>query len=260
MVKQQAYQKLADAIATDFIENQIPLNDSALKVARTQDMTNEQICRLCEATNNTTFNRLFKGNKEASDRIVEFDVADSKTILGQLIKDAEDKPQEVKTASVNLNDLKDEMYAVRHPEPEMEKTASTFELRPEGGRNNIESDQRTIDKTRNHLYSEKLAFDMQYRDKIDSLRGQFRRLYNSVPFETFEKQAVALYNEDAIPHLAVLRDLMNKVAVEYNVSKIEKHAGYVDDSTIEFTLLKEAMEIHKQREAHITAITKLENL
>jgi len=53
---------------------------------------------------------------------------------------------------------------------------------------------------------------------------------------------------------------MNKAPVEYNVAKIAKMAGYVNDSTPEFELLKKAMRIHKQREEHLAAIAKLESI
>lgn len=260
MIKSQAYQKFAEAVATDLIESKIPLNDSIIKLARSRDMTQEQIKRLCEATNNVTFNKLFKQNKTASDRIVEFDVADASVILNSLIKRAEVKTAELVVPASALSELKDEMHTIRHPEPSMEKTASTFELRPSTGQLDIEIDRRTITKAREHLQIEKLACDMQYRDAINALRNQFRRLYDAAPFETFEKNAVALYGDTAVPHLSVLRTLMNKPDVEYNISGLEKRAGLVDDSSVELSALKKVIEIHNTRTNHTDAINKLENL
>src|SRR3990172_3164186 len=115
-LKEMQYTKLAEAVATDFVSGDVPLNDSVEKLAIEFDMNQEQIKRLCEATNNTTFNKLFNAkDKTAEDRIIEFDIADSQKVLKKLGGRFSNTPKEAALNISELYELPDEMYAVRHP-------------------------------------------------------------------------------------------------------------------------------------------------
>jgi ADP-ribose pyrophosphatase YjhB (NUDIX family) len=87
-IKEEDYQKLANAAAIDLVDNSVPLNDSISKLASQFEMNQDQLYRLCEASNNVAFNHIFKKNAAASDRIVDFEIADPKKILGDQIKTA----------------------------------------------------------------------------------------------------------------------------------------------------------------------------
>jgi len=227
------YQKLANAVADDLIKQRTPLNDSICKLASDMGMNDEQIARLSEATNNVTFNKLFQArgeDKTASDRLIEFDVADTKKILGRLIKHAESGRSSEKTASLwEMRELDDEtMHAIRSPEgPAMEKVA--FELRPES-RPSTEKDLRTLRKAAEHTHHRKLAAEMDYQDRLVSLAKHFNKLYDVMPFSEFEKTAAAMFGKTAELHLNALRTLRKMPEVTYNIETLTKTAGVIDDT------------------------------
>lgn len=251
------FSKLAEAIASDLASNSIPLNDSITKLARDMDLSQEQIRRLCEASNNATFSHMFKNaGTNPSDRMVEFPVADAETVLGSIIKSEEDAPEIAKTAAYEMRPLRDEMNDVRLPE-QSEFSKVAFELRPETAPSE-EIDRRTLQKVYEHIKHEKLAADMDYLDSLQGLRSRFRRLYDVEPFEQFEKKAIAIQGDRAVVHLNMLRVNMNKPEVDYNIDAITKTAGYVDDDTLELRLLGKVIEKSAQQTQLTAALAKLE--
>lgn len=263
LLTQNEIHKFAEAVSNDFVTHQIPLNESVEKLATARNLNEDQIGRVCEAANNLTFNKLFKNtDKTASDRIVEFDVADRRKIMNNMIKQAGAAlpvPQKTtKVAAYELRPLEDERYYARRgeEEPGEVKTAS-FEMRPPS-KDPVEKSARTVRKTIDHLCHEKHAYDVAYMDKIEEMRVAFRRVYNDLPFGTFEKQAVALWEKEAEPVMSSLREALRMPEVEYNYSKLKKHAGWVDDTHPHMSLLKEALEINKMRNRITRAINKLE--
>jgi hypothetical protein len=228
------YQKLANAVADDLVSQKRPLNDSICKLAADMGMNDEQIARLCEATNNVTFNKLFQAkgqDKTASDRLIDFDVADTKKILGSMIKKAENSGDFEKAASYwEMRDLDDvDMHAIRAPEADapLEKTA--FVLRPET-QPSLEKDLRTLQKAADHTRHQKLAADMAYQDQLLTLSKRFSQLYDVMPFTQFEKSAAVLFGKTAEPHLNAIRKLRRMPEVTYDVGALTKTAGYVEDT------------------------------
>jgi AraC-like DNA-binding protein len=260
-VTDRDYAKLADAVAEDLVTNKVPLNDSIAKLASDMGLTDEQVCRLCEATNNTTFSKLFKAReKTAGDRLIEFDVADSKKVLGKLIKQAEPVGTEKTAAYLDLAELPDEMHNVRHPEmvpPAMEKVAA-FSLRPEP-RINKTAERAKLAKAKDHLAHAKLAAEMLYVDRLASLRGEFRKLYDGIPFDRFEKQAAARWGADAIPVLNELRQQMRMPEANYNIEVLTKTAGMVDDRHPTMQLFSSVLDARREITRLGLGIKKLEN-
>lgn len=262
-VTDKDYQKLAEAVSDDLVQQHIPLNDSITKLATKMELTDEQIARLCETTNNTTFNKLFKAkgaDKTASDRLIEFDVADKQKILGSLIKRAERAVDATKTASyLDFADLPDSMHAVRRPELEVPATTKVaFVLRPEGGPSK-EADIRTMRKVAAHLQQRKTAAELEYVDTMAALHTQFKRVY-ATPFAKFEKQAAALHGKTAEAHLNHLRGLLKLPEVTYNTDVLSKTAGFVDDSGAEFVLFGKLLKTAGELNNLSAAINKLEGV
>lgn len=255
------YKKLAEAVADDLIETGVSLNESIAKLASSMDLTDPQTQRLCEAANNETFNKLFKkreSDKTASDRLIEFDVADYKKVLGNQIKAAEAVIATEKTASMHeLRELEDEMSSKRTGVVEEFTTKVAFELRPEV-QERPEITARTVRKTLEHLGHEKIAAEMQYHDTLQSLRGRFRRAYDVLPFDQFEKQAAVAFGRQAEMHLNAVRELMGLPEVTYNVDTLAKHAGYVDDTTPEMQLLASLIKTAERASAIVKGMKKLE--
>lgn len=259
-VTENDYKKLAEAVADDLVQQNLPLNDSITKLAKSMDLNHEQVHRLCEATNNVTFNKMFNAkDKTASDRMVEFSVADPSEILGTAIKEAS-ADSFVKAAAYELRPLVDEMHAVRNPEPQYEeRTKVAFELRPES-KHSREVDQRTMRKTLSNLQHEKLAADMAYEDGVSDLRDRFRQLYDVVPFGQFEKEAAARFGEAAVAPLNTIRTLMGKPQVNYDMDRLTKTAGFIDDTTREMKLLSHIISSQSRSRTVARGIAKIEGV
>jgi ADP-ribose pyrophosphatase YjhB (NUDIX family) len=127
--KEEDYLKLANAAAIDLVDNRVPLNDSITKLAQQFDLSQDQIMRLCEATNNTTFNHIFKTKTASDDRLVEFDIADPKAVLRHQIKEASVQDDMGNASIAELYELPDQMGQVRSPYMDhfTEKVAATEE-------------------------------------------------------------------------------------------------------------------------------------
>ena len=67
--------------AKEYLQNSVPLNDTITKIAEENALTKEQINRVTEAANTTTYLALFK---TAEDKYIEFPVADSEKIAEYL--------------------------------------------------------------------------------------------------------------------------------------------------------------------------------
>jgi predicted NUDIX family NTP pyrophosphohydrolase len=349
-IKEDDYLKLANAAAIDLVDNKVPLNDSVAKLAQQFDLNQDQIARLCEATNNTTFNHIFKNKTASDDRLVEFDVADPKIILRQQIKEAAYIGNISQNSVSELYELPNQMDQIRHPYTDhfqMEKVAGDYELirvrvvgkggdlqifsvgsglwempagtvtkgedrktaaarillnktglktiptqleyiglqqfrgkmyqtfevdtdkltrtnyptdakgnkprieyRKEAGfelrpahKAKPEVDLRTLEKTTNYLHHEKLATQIIYQETLDKLATCFKRLYKTLPFEIFEKEAAAIYGRDAENNLSQLRTALRKPAVNYNWETLQKTAGYIDIDIETHKLFKELQEL-----------------
>ncbi len=364
-VKEEDYQKLANAAAIDLVDNNVPLNDSISKLASQFELNQDQLNRLCEATNNVAFTHIFKKKASESERLVDFEIADPKKILGDQIKtaSAELDVKEVITMD-ELRELPNMMDYVRHPDvdhfniktagdtsddvrirvvgkggdlqifsvkkghwemptgtaikgearkeaaarilmsntglkanPDQLKYAGmqtfndkfyhTFEvdvdkltrvnhaedaqgnkpviefrkeagyqLRPTG-RKHLSDDVRTLEKTSEYLAQQKLAALNEYQDTTQALLTQFKRLYDSQPFEQFEKQAAAVWGKTSEEHLTYLRTKLRKSAMQYNYEALNKTAGYVDTSTPEHVMFKRLVELTTKVAQHNAGLALL---
>jgi ADP-ribose pyrophosphatase YjhB (NUDIX family) len=364
-IKEDDYSKLANAAAIDLVDNNVSLNDSITKLASQFELNQEQLYRLCEATNNTAFNHIFKKKASESERLVDFEVADPKKILGDQIKTASvaytpveslyagelrelpnlmdytRKPEVsyVKTAGDSSEDVRirvigkggdmqifsvkkghwemptgtaikgeakkeaaarillsntglkantdqlkyagmqtfndkfyhtfeidvDSLHRINHAEdaqgnrPRIEfRKEAGFELRPTS-KENLGDDVRTLEKTAEYLKQEKLAAIATYNDLISNVTVEFRRLYNEISFEDFEKRAAALWGSSAEPDLNYLRKRMKKAEVNYDFDKLARMAGYVDDmeQSEALNLFHAAIMCRKKVATHDVALTKL---
>lgn len=258
-VTERDFKKLADAVADDLVQQRIPLNDSITKLANSMGLNHSQVHRLCEATNNVAFNKMFSAkDKTASDRMVEFDIADPKQVIGSAIKVASVMVT-TNTEAYELRPLRDEMHDVRHSEAHAPMTKVAFELRP-AVKPSQEVDRRTLQKVLKNMQSQKLAAALDYRGNLYTLNDRFRRIYDVVPFAQFEKNAAALYGTDADEPLNTLRAMLRKSPVTYDHSLLEKQAGVVDDTTVEMKLLQAAMKAASAYTKLAASAVKIESM
>jgi hypothetical protein len=262
-VTDKDYKRLAEAAADDLMRDGTSLNDSIAKLASSMELSEDQTRRLCEASNNVTFNKLFKArdqNKTASDHLVEFDVADYKKVLGNQIKSAEQEDTVEKTASLyELRSLDDGMYSRRgRPEEELAPTTKVaFELRRESVER-PEITARTVRKTVEHLSHEKLATELEYHDTLATLRNRFRKISGVQPFAAFEKDAAVAFGPSAEMHLNELLGAIKLPEVTYDIGLLTKRAGFVDDTTEEMLLLSKLIKTAERVSAISKGIKKLE--
>jgi len=99
---------------------------------------------------------------------------------------------------------------------------------------------------------------MDYADSVVALRARFRQLYDVPPFATFEKEAVARFGSAAITPLNEIRGMMKMPPVNYNIPRLEKTAGFVDDTTVEMKLLAEIIATQDARVKLAYGIAKIE--
>jgi len=257
-VTEKDYAKMAEAAADDLVQNNIPLNDSITKFMKLSELNHEQVHRLCEATNNTTFNKMFQAKgKTAADRIVEFDVANPKAILGESIKEASALIAEYDEPAEDF--LLSDFRSLREPEPVRAVKVAMADLDAPLPMKR-EAAQRAVRKTHDYLRHEKIAAEQMYDDALYNVRTRFSRLYKDLDFPDFEKQAVAIHGEAAIAPLTAIRRQMKLPEVHYNIGTLQKQAGFVDDSAIEFKLFSEAVACAEKVAAYQLGIAKLEGL
>ena len=119
----------AERVATDYVNDRIPLNQGITKVANDNNLNAEQVKRVVEKANNETFNLMLKAGY---DKNITFDVADFNIISKALTPEKE----QVKTASYKVTTL--DYSSVREErllnqfkpllEEELEKVASAEEV------------------------------------------------------------------------------------------------------------------------------------
>ncbi len=255
-ITESDYKKLAEAVSNDLIQGQIPLNESISKLATSMALNQEQVHRLCEAANNTTFGALFASrDKTASDRIVEFDIADADKVLGHVIKEA--AHHDGLDEAVSLYEYRSLAEVSEDP---FDKTAAAPPEEPVEvvTQRSAERDVRTLRKTLSELRHMKTASEYAYMDAVQSLHSRFKRLYLDESFTAFEKNAVALHGENAVKPLADMRKRLRMPEVNYNFAALKKEASYIDDSSLDYKLLAEAVAASDKLQTIQAGISKLE--
>jgi len=152
---------LAKEASVNYVNSNIPLNDSIAKLAEENALNREQINRVVENANTATYLSLFK---TASDKYVEFPVADAEKVAELLNSDME-----------NIDNLSD--YDIP-PDTELQD----MEIFPTSEGADIEKQSSVSDA---ELLDSVLK--MQYADKLITEKlGQTQY--------SFEKEAAALYD------------------------------------------------------------------
>jgi hypothetical protein len=176
------------------------------KVARAEDLSAEQVRRLCRAVNRHAFEHDFNGRKQAEDRVVDFDVANEEAVIEALHDDA--KP--AKTASVDLYpDLPDARKVAHLPEHPWSaaKTASAQEslakLAGHLGEARPDRELVRLQKIADELGVQSCGAVQAWEQAMTGVHQATRGLY--FDHDDFEKSAVALHGLDVLPELQSLR-------------------------------------------------------
>lgn len=229
------FQKLAKAIVCDYIESEIPLKNSVVKVAEQHDMNVHETRRLLETTNVRAHLSLFK--EASDDKYVEFEVVDPDEVCGELfgrVSTPEESDCSEKVAAyVEVDhhlELPDEHF--NGVQEEIEKVASEQvpiveepEKKPYDGEAGYQAIS-LVNKVASELKSRIHQKYMDYEDTLEKIASNYSSIYtDKSDLREFEKDAQALYGEDATHVVHSVFDRLNeqpdnvKIANHYVIEK-----------------------------------------
>ena len=201
--------------------NGTPLHNSVVKLARENQMNPEQIRRLVEASNTTTFLNEFK-TKTGNQRMVEFDVANPEKVIDEAL-DSETTSSKGPGISITISvepnaGLHDTVEDENNPLPELEpasdKVASYL-----GPFFQEQEEKLSLDTHQRYRAKESLLTkiaDCNYRaeDLADEISLNFRGIYTREKHASFETDAFSLHGNSALPGLQMIRNRlgMSKIA------------------------------------------------
>lgn len=220
----------ADRLSAAFVagreNNGASLNALLVKSAKDNCLNTEQIARLTRLTNVQTFNLLHK-QKTAGDQYVEFPLGDENHVLSEL------RPTKTATAtSSDFPDLSDEIEAYRPgrlgpaPQESLQKIASDIdEILGPPERPDIEYMKWA--KVADDLKSLTGQSEIRWESEMGSLKQGSK--FASWNHDEFEKTALALYGEEALPELNTLRE---ELGMKDRLSATSEKVAYVQDKVV----------------------------
>jgi hypothetical protein len=268
-------EKWAEAVASDFLNASIALTDGVTKIATEENLNPEQVKRLVEAVNTTTFLQKFNGmaapDANSQDRMVEFETADANAVISRMLDKAKDlltaMPEgrgqggpgrglgpcgadsdadltaELPITRSDAAPLPPEKEALSEPVPEPKIRGHIVIMR--------------LRKAAEELKTAEYQARISFTEATQNLTDRFRQL-NGVSFEEFEKDAFYHYGEQAAPHLQLIRRALHKPIASYDLVDMRKHARFVDTRTLEMRRLQEMMNWTKQCKLAEAALKKVE--
>lgn len=254
ILTERDFAKLAATAAAALVDKQIPLNQTVDKLAAEHDMNDEQLARLCEATNNAAFNAMFeaKGKTGSADRLVEFDVAKPREILRGRTDAAKQAMHKTAAVPSYMFDAYSERRPLEYPVEQTKTAAEAAPVEEAPNPRQLERDARTLQKVAAHLEIELRAEEQKYAGALEDLGRSFRYDHIRETFPQFEKEAMALHGTAADPVLDIMRTALRLPAVVRHHSKVA-HMVVADDKTLQHLLLRQAVEARAKTAAiHMT--------
>ena len=240
--REQDFDRMATRVVDQYLSGRAKLADAEAVEAREAGLNPDQIERLTPSANTMTFLRMMEDRKAqgAGDLTQEFDPIDARQVLRIVIDDTgvhvdrgatggdENTPAEAYA-------LPDEMGAMRCPPPGV-ATPPT-----EGLADDPVSDRKSKATSRKQaelaiLRARKLAavFDDQIRqaewafeDAHEQLVARFRRVYNDVTYESFEKDALAEHGD------AIGLTVLNLVRESRRLTPLDATQGFEKAAALE---------------------------
>ena len=252
----------ATELATKFLGGKESLRDLNVKFAKANNLNEEQIRRLSRAVNIKTFEQKFASLKDKKDRVVDFEVLDPELVIEDLFKTSTLAEKKAEAAYPDLpNQLRSERgwTATKTASVDVEKEmANALPKDPP-----IESQLNHWQKVSEHLSVKVAAAELHWETAMGTLQQHSKRLYWNR--DEFEKDAIALYGEDALFELNVLRNSAKLPALTVSNSDAQKLAEHLlGEETEDTKLLKTAFEARKSflktKQASNAAKTELANL
>ena len=208
------------------------LHDSVVKIAKDNQMNPEQIKRLVEASNTTTFLNEFK-SKDGNQRMVEFDVANPDKVIDEALSSsssASDKAPSISiTISVDPNaGLHDTVEDENIPMPELEPSSEKAASYSEGFFLQRTEKTASLDSHTKHRVVESLLTKIadcnyQAEDIADEIALSYRGIYTQEKHASFETDAFSMYGNEAIPGLQLVRNRLGLVKIARQLSPQEAY-------------------------------------
>jgi hypothetical protein len=269
--REQDFDKMATAVVDQFLSGRAKLAEAAAKQAMDAGLNPDQIERLAQSANTMTFLRLMENAKQAGagELTQEFDPIDSRQVIRIVIDSTgvHVEPQEAMAAPPeDSHELPDEMAALRGAPPEgmpgheeaetPEEEAAEHELKPEEEAEEKETPKAAelrkmrLRKLAGILEDQYKQAEWAFEDTSQQLVDRFRRVYNDVTFEAFEKDALAECDDAVGIHvLNAIRETRKLPALDIGVA-MEKSAAlkdrHVSDETPELALFETMVKIARE--------------
>lgn len=257
ILSDREYVKLANAAAKDLVDHEIDLNDSLDKLASQYNMNDEQLARLCEATNNAAFNAVFesKGKQGSEDRLVDFKVASAKEILSRRV--AAEKTAAARAPHTPAFDPAWESRPLRAASAVdyQEKTAMEHAPTESQLRRYAVQNEQAHAKALDNLRIEKIAQEQIAQDAFETAVSIFRPMYAREKFARFEKEAMCLHGTAATPLLDGMRARLSMPEVTRQYHKVAQMI-VLDPKTPAHTAFKKALNASKKAADYQTTLER----
>lgn len=256
VMQPEDFEKMARAVVDGYLENSTPMEKNIIKVALENGLNPDQIKNLVNMSNVMAHMTLF--DKQASDKVVEFEPADPASVLKQIYKtggleeevvpsSAGPTPDRISDLFGDISELVDKVKEMAGRPEEEPAVAPEGATEPE-----VEVSPRKkqmliikIRKVASDLNDKKLQCAHEYKEELDKLATEFARLYGPDHTE-FEKDAMVVRGMAAMPILADVRRCLRMP--ELKTASFEKTARVVDSDTPQMKILDKLIKLAKQFE------------
>jgi len=272
VLREHDFDKLATRIVDQFLDGKTKLADAAAEEALSSGLNPDQIERLVQSANTQTFLRMMDKRKQegAGDLMHEFDPIDSRQVIrividrtGVHVNGPHDDTSNVEAPAEN-QELPDEMEALRSPPgaPMMQDAVEDVgnvedekKKKKNDKKEQKEAEFRTmrLRKLASVLDDEYRQHEWAFEENFEKLAARFQRASVTLPFEAFEKDALAETGDplsvsvlNALRVTRGLQPLELQNAQEKTAALTDRHvtANSVELEIFE-DLLKHAQESHK---------------
>jgi hypothetical protein len=263
VLREQDFDKMAAHVVDQFLSGKSKLAEAAAKQAMDSGLNPDQIERLAQSANTMTFIRLMENAKQANaeDLTQEFDPIDARQVIKIVIDSTGihiTPPASAHTDSGGQpveHELPDEMAAERGPVGEGEALEAEGKSEPKEEKKDEtpkEAQQRImrLRKLAGILEDQYKQAEWAFEDTSKKLTDRFRRLYQDISFEDFEKDALAECGDEiGIQVLNAIRverrlpELDAKIAFEKSAALQDRH---VTIETPELALFETLVKIARE--------------
>ena len=253
--------------AVDAFNSGSTLHDSVVKLASENSMNPEQIKRLVESANTSAFLEQFN-SKTGSDRMVEFKVADpSKVIEESLGSDSSNSTSQKITITISADPSVDLSEDIKNEFTSTPETKVASYQESNGGFFLTSDKEYSLNQHSKHQAKESLltkiaSCNYYAQDLADELHIDFRGIYNSKKYASFELDALSIHGNKAIPGLQMVRSRLGMPKLARSLSDGERFfladRHVVDTSNSDaLTKISKVVDITESLTSYETSLTYL---